>query len=278
MHALFMRLLSPAAALVTALAVWAATPALSCGADTNCALGDRHYRIAMPDGYDGSDPVGAIVFAHGYRGSAAGLMRNRNLRRMISDMGLAFIALKSLDDDWVLPNSPRHMDSDGAEEFTYVDAVLKDAAARFSIDTSRLMATGFSAGGMMVWNLACHRPGSFAAFAPISGTFWLEAPASCAAPIANIIHIHGDADKTVPLTGRPILATHQGDVAEALSMYADFGGFGAAERSQHDRLSCEDRTNDAGDILNFCLFSGGHSFRSEYLRFAWDSFEKAGQL
>ena len=76
-----------------------ATPALACGPDTDCKLGDRTYRVAMPEGHDGAKPVGAIVFSHGYRGSAAGLMRNRNLRRAISNMGLAFIALKSKDDD-----------------------------------------------------------------------------------------------------------------------------------------------------------------------------------
>ena len=39
-----------------------ATPALACGPDTDCMLGQRHYRIAMPDGHDGTTKVGAIVF------------------------------------------------------------------------------------------------------------------------------------------------------------------------------------------------------------------------
>ncbi len=194
-----------------------ATPALACGPDTDCKLGDRTYRVAMPEGHDGAKPVGAIVFSHGYRGSAAGLMRNRNLRRAISNMGLAFIALKSKDDDWVLPNSPRHMDSDGSDEFEYVDAVVADATKRHPIDTERLVAAGFSAGGMMTWNLACARSGLFAGFVPISGTFWQEPPSACAGPVANIIHIHGDNDPTVPLNGRPILNTHQGKVSDALA-------------------------------------------------------------
>ena len=33
-------------------------------------------RIAMPDGHDGVTPVPALIWAHGYRGSAAGVMRN----------------------------------------------------------------------------------------------------------------------------------------------------------------------------------------------------------
>ena len=53
------------------LALWAA-PALACGPDTDCAVGDRTYRIALPEGHDGAAPVGALVWAHGYRGTAAG--------------------------------------------------------------------------------------------------------------------------------------------------------------------------------------------------------------
>ena len=55
-----------------------AGPALACGPDTDCMLGDRHYRIAMPEGQS-TDPVGAVVFAHGYRGSAAAVMQNFRL-------------------------------------------------------------------------------------------------------------------------------------------------------------------------------------------------------
>ena len=246
------------------------TVAAACGPDTDCVLGERHYRIAMPEGHDGITPVGAIVFAHGYRGSARGAMRNGNLRRMVSDMGLALIAVKSAEDDWVLPNSPRRKDVDGSVEFDYFDAVIADASDRFALDTDRLMMTGFSAGGMMTWNLACNRPGLFAGFVPISGTFWLEPPAQCAGPATSVIHIHGDDDPTVPLTGRRIADTHQGDVAESLSMYAAFGEFGPQEPSQTASLTCKDQYNPQGEMLSFCLFSGGHSFRSDYVKFGWD--------
>lgn len=255
-----------------------ATPAIACGPDTDCMLGERHYRIAMPENHDGTSKVGAIVFAHGYRGSASGVMRNRGFRKMASDMGLALIAVKSASDDWVLPNSPRRTEVDGSIEFNYMDAVIADASARFPLDTDKMMMTGFSAGGMMVWNMACNRPNLFAGFAPISGTFWLTPPKSCAGPVANLIHTHGDADPTVPLTGRPIADTHQGDVSEALSMYAEYGNFGTPVVRTTDQLKCNDRTNPQGDILNFCMFEGGHSFRREYVKFAWQTFSEAGKL
>lgn len=265
--------------LLTAVAfVFSAVPALACGPDTNCELGERHYRIALPDGYAEDAALPVIVFAHGYRGSAAGVMRNKSLRRLATDLGAALIAGKSVGPGWDLPNNPREMTSTGSAEFAYFDSVLDDAAARFPLDMTRVMATGFSGGGMMVWNLACARPERFAGFAPIAGTFWLAPPDNCSGPVSSIVHIHGDADKTVPLEGRVIGPTKQGEVSEALEMYRSFGDFGDALESQHNDLTCAERRNDTGEILDFCLFSGGHSFRTEHVRHAWERLSDAGQL
>lgn len=253
-------------------------PVFACGPDSDCMVGDRSYRIVMPDGHNGTSDVPAMVFAHGYQGSAAGVMRNRSLRRMASDLGAALIALNAENGSWMLPNHPRDQDNTGAEEFAYVDRVLEDAGTRFAVDLDRVMATGFSAGGMLVWNLACARSDSFAAFSPIAGTYWKQPPAACSGPVASIIHIHGDADKTVPLKGRAIGPTKQGEVQDALDMYHDYGKFEPFLPARYDDLRCQETNNLAGDMLKFCLFSGGHSFRTEHVRFAWEQFLSVGRL
>jgi len=265
-------LLSGIVAATMPTALWA------CGADTNCAIGDRHYRIVMPEDHDGNTPVGVVVFAHGYRGSAAGVMRNKTLRRTVSDLGLALIAVKSAGAEWDLPKGPHTYNTDGSGEYEYFDAVIKDASEKFAIDTKRMMVTGFSAGGMMVWYLACARSGSFAGFAPMAGTFWQKPPKTCAGPVANIVHIHGDNDRTVPLKGRKIQNTRQGQVTEALAMYRKYGDFGIAKKQQSGVLACQNSSNVAGDILDFCQFSGGHQFSSKYVKFAWDTFAQAGRF
>jgi polyhydroxybutyrate depolymerase len=254
------------------------TPALACGTNTDCMLGDRSYRIAMPEGYDGVTPVGALIWSHGYRGSAAGVMRNGSLRRMVSDAGLALIGAQGVGGTWELPYGPRTFDSTGAAEFAYFDAVIDDLTANHNINPDRIIASGFSAGGMMVWNLACSHPGKFAGFVPMSGTFWLKPPETCAAPVSSIVHIHGDADKTVPLMGRAIRETKQGKVEEALAMYEKFADHGDATTSTSGTLRCRNRSNTDGEILEFCLFSGGHSFRTEHLRHGINRIKAAGQF
>lgn len=255
------------------------TVALGCGPDTDCTVeGDRYYRIRLPEGYDGKTKIGALVWSHGYRGTARGMMNNASMAKMASELGVALIATKSAGDDWQIPGVPRNTDISGEQELSYFDAVIEDATSRFAIDRDRLMATGFSAGGMMVWNLICHRSQSFAGFAPISGTFWQPEPTSCSTPPASVVHVHGDRDRIVPLMGRPIADTHQGEVPTVLAMYAKHGGFGDPQKVERDALSCEDRRNSNGEILNFCMFSGGHSFRSEFVRQAWEMLSDAGKL
>ncbi len=261
------------------LIVWVllvAPAAHACGLNSDCVVGDRSYRISMPEGEDA--PVGAVVWSHGYGGSAAGVMRNGSLRRMVHEQGLALIAADGLGGSWNLPNGPRTMESTGEAEFAYFESIVEDAGTKFDIDQSRLVAAGFSAGGMMVWNLACARPEMFAGFVPIAGTFWLEPPQTCAPEVTSIVHIHGDRDTTVPLDGRAIAETRQGKVSEALGMYTVHGDFGPQREFVSEALKCDQQSNQQGEILEFCLFSGGHSFRTEYLAHGIERLKAVGRL
>lgn len=251
--------------LIPLLLVLFGSPVLACGPDTDCVVGDRTYRIFVPEG-DG--PMGAMVFAHGYKGSAAGTIRNENLRRLAGELDMAFVALDAGGDDWQLAHTPSVPGREEALEYPYVDAVLDDLASRIDLDPARLVSTGFSAGGMMTWTLACGMSERFAGFVPLAGTFWAPVPESCPTPPANLVHIHGTEDKMVPLTGRRIAQTSQGNVFEALDLYRAHGGFAAVDEiAAPGEMTCAREASEAGLILDFCTFTGGHKFTVEQLRY-----------
>ncbi|MBU2533820.1 MAG: prolyl oligopeptidase family serine peptidase [Alphaproteobacteria bacterium] len=265
--------------LLAALAAFfLAGPAGACGPDTECRIGDRFYLIRMPEGHDGKSPVGAIVYAHGYRGTATGVMRNQRLAAVAQQLNVALIATKSAGLGWSLPGSPGHSRAADVDELDYFDRVIEDVVTRFPVDRKRLVAAGFSAGGMMVWHLACYRSERFAGFVPIAGTFWVPVPDTCATPAASIVHIHGSVDRTVPLNGRVIREAKQGEVPRVIDMYAGYGGFGPAIELGAENLACKLRTNAAGRILNFCLFEGGHVFDANRIAQAWQMLTKAGSF
>ena len=74
----------PALAAI-ALAIVAAVvgPAAACGPETDCMIGDRTYRIQVPQGQ--AEPFGALIYAHGYKGSAKAVMRNNALRALADE-------------------------------------------------------------------------------------------------------------------------------------------------------------------------------------------------
>lgn len=252
---------------LTVLFAFFAAPALACGPDTDCTVaGDRTYRYYMPD-VEG--PVGAFFHAHGYRGSADGAMNNASLRDMADRLGMAFIAMNADADDWNLAHRPRNPDQEEAAEYDYVAAVIADVATRIDLDQSRLISTGFSAGGMMTWTLACGMSETFAGFVPYSGTFWGPVPETCAAPPSTVIHIHGLSDTTVPLEGRPIGQSYQGNVIEAFQMYATHGGF--PDPAQVDFPHGEGCLVTMGETeggIALCLFDGGHSYSTTRVEWA----------
>lgn len=241
--------------------------ALACGAESDCAVAGGVYRISLPEG--GGAPVGAIVFAHGYQGTAAGTMKNTALRQMAAGRGLALIALAAGGDDWDVPNVPQES-AHPRDEMAYLDAVVADAVARFGIARQNVVITGFSAGGMFVWNVICAKGSSYAGYIPYSGTFWKGPPATCPGAAQNIVHVHGARDTTVPLAGRAIGQTRQGDVDAVLTMYRADKGYGGAEAFAQADMDCRESRTDAGKRLDFCLFDGAHSFEVKRFAAAYD--------
>ena len=254
-------------AFVALCLAFAPLAAAACGATSDCGVASGTYRISLPDG--GAKSIGAIVFAHGYQGSAKGTMKNTSLLKMASDRGVALIALDAGADDWNIPNAPGESTAP-RDEMAYLDAVMADAEAQFNVDPARVVITGFSAGGMFVWNVICARGDRYAGYIPYSGTFWKGPPASCPALAQNVIHVHGTADTTVPMQGRAIGSTRQGDVREVLSMYRGDKGFSADGDYAIADMACSHAANAAGIRLDLCLFDGKHSFTSERLGAAYD--------
>ncbi len=251
--------------LFTLLALAAPTGVLACGETSDCLVDGGTYRIRMPDV---PAPVGAIVFAHGYQGSSAGTMKSGGLKTMAAERGLALIALDASGDDWSIPNAPSSS-TDGRDEMAYLDAVVGDAVAQFGIDRENIVIAGFSAGGMFTWNAICDRGDAYAGYIPYSGTFWQGPPATCAAGAQNVVHVHGTADRTVPLAGRLIgLFTWQGDVAESFAMYTADKGLSAADGYAMGDMTCTH--NEGRTRLDLCLFDGDHDFRATRLGAAYD--------
>ncbi|MSU89447.1 polyhydroxybutyrate depolymerase [Rhodobacteraceae bacterium 2CG4] len=243
--------------------VLGAQQAQACGRATDCQTPSGSYRIALPDGA----PEGVVLFFHGYRGTAAAAVRPGGLAEGPLAEGLAFVAPQGLGGSWAFGGAPR----DGRDEMAFLDEVLADLDARFDLPMDRIMVTGFSIGGTMAWEAACYRGAAFAGFAPIAGAYWRPQPDSCPSPPPVLLHIHGTADRTVPMQGRPIGPNaHQGDVRESIAQWTEQAGCGAPVRRTDAVFSCERWSDCEEGVIQLCLHDGGHSIRAEWLLRGWN--------
>ncbi|MEM7742607.1 MAG: polyhydroxybutyrate depolymerase [Pseudomonadota bacterium] len=264
------------ALLLVSLLSW---PAMACGPGSDCVMGERTYRIAMPEGV--ANP-GALVYAHGYRGTASGAMRNNALIDFAHEQGMAFVAIKSFGDDWHIPGVPADPGTNGAVELAYIDALMVDLSGLHGIDTDNIVMSGFSAGAMMTWFVGCKRGDKFRAFLPVSGTFWKPIPqaADCPGYPFNLVHIHGTADQVVPIAGRPIGPTHQGNVQEALERLIAAGDYDVPSDPDvvMGELACRVGGSPEDRVLGFCTHPGGHSFKVQHLRAGFEILRARGAL
>lgn len=255
--------------LFACLLLLTAAPALACGRDTDCDIPGGAYRIALPDGR----VEGVLLFFHGWQGTAASVMKNGSLTGAAAREGLALVAPHGLNKTWSYPGSP----DASRDEFAFLDALVADLRDRHGLPVDRILVTGFSMGGSMAWNAACHRGALFAGFAPVAGAYWDPIPESCPSPVPVLLHVHGTADRTVPLAGRPIGAHwRQSDVFASIDRWRSQGGCLADDPdiSRTDELSCQRWTRCGGGVIEVCLHDGGHSIRTEWVIRGWQELKR----
>jgi polyhydroxybutyrate depolymerase len=260
-----------AGAAILALAPVAAE---ACGMDAPCVIPGGEYFAVSPEG----PRKGAVLFLHGWGGKAKADIANARVVEPLLARGYVVIAPVGLpfSDAEPITNWNAEEDPGFRDDVAFIDAVMDDAALRFDFARDRVLAAGFSLGGMMVWRLACDAPADYAAFAPVSGTFWEPMPETCAAPV-RLLHFHGWTDRMVPLEGRPIEGTPmvQGDVFAALAVARSSSG--CTSRAIHEDLGDREVRSwvhcAAGASIGIVLHPGGHMVPKGWADFVLDWYE-----
>ena len=240
--------------------------AADCGSDeTPCETPLGTYHVALPDSA-ASGPTPAFIYFHGAGGSGKGIAE-ADFAKALTARGYAVIAPNGLQrpdsrfgPGWFFrPESPGLRD-----EMAFTRELIADATERFGLDPERIILTGYSIGGSLVWYLACQDADIAAAYTPYAGGFWRPLPQTCDAPV-KLLHTHGWRDQTVPLEGRPLRngAIYQGDIFEGLEIWRATNG---CNLLRADEFSTEGRywkrkwtSCTEGTALELALWPGGHS-------------------
>ncbi|MFI5841324.1 alpha/beta hydrolase family esterase [Catenuloplanes sp. NPDC051500] len=158
-------------------------------------IGDRTYRLyrpaSLPDG-----PAPLVVMLHGGAGSGRQAQETYGWDALADREGVLVAYPDGLNRAWAVSGeccgAPGR---DGVDDVAFITAVVADVPGA---DPARVYATGISNGGMLAYRLACDTHGVFAAIGPVAATRTGDCPAPD--PI-SVLHIHGDADRTIPYDG-----------------------------------------------------------------------------
>ncbi|MBV1926125.1 MAG: prolyl oligopeptidase family serine peptidase [Rhodobacteraceae bacterium] len=252
-----------------------------CAADpAACKMDNGEYHIVLPDSKYPQPSI--VVFLHGAGGTGGAVLKNKNLVNSFLDRGYAFLAPtgsakfgKGKGTVWRF-----YPEWNGRDETEFLKNMVVNAGQRFDLDTDSVLLSGFSAGGFMVYYLACDAPETFAAYASVSGGFWDPLPTSCKAPV-KLLHTHGWKDKTVPLEGRALRdgTYQQGDIFAGLNIWhatnqcAQENPDVMLETDQFWRRKWSRNCAD-GSALELALFPGGHRVPSGWSTMVMDWFEE----
>lgn len=222
-----------------------------------------NYRIVKPE--DG-DVRGAYVYFHGFKGSAALQMQQASLMATTLAHHLAYVAVDGTKGGWSFPNGAWT----GRDEQAFIAEVLGDLSARDGFTADKIVIGGFSIGASMAWYTACQQGEKAAAMVTFSGVFWnpLPRPEDCVAEIPPMIHFHGTADQTFPLSGRAIGTTrHQGDAYKSVAILRRRAlcKVEAKTRITLDGIDCEVAPGCLRGSSTMCIHGGGHQAQAGML-------------
>lgn len=163
---------------------------------------DREYLLYIPSSYNSSVSTPMLLNFHGFGGSASDHMLEADMRSLADTENFILVypqgsCLDGLSHWNTCPLGGDNKSS--ADDFGFVEAMITEISAEYTVDANRVYAVGYSNGGMMAYGLANYKSNLVAAVGSVSGTML-----DCTNPSSHpmpVIHLHGTSDDVIPYDG-----------------------------------------------------------------------------
>jgi polyhydroxybutyrate depolymerase len=173
---------------------------------------ERHYLVHVPMRGDGKSPMAMVIMLHGGGGTAETAKASTGWIAKSDQEGFIIVFPEATRRDPSQPasflrNPPVWNDGSGrgpawrrdADDIGFINALIDDILARFTVDPKRIYVTGFSNGASMTFRVGMELSQRVAAIAPVSGILWVRDPA----PLRPVpmLYLIGTRDPLNPLEG-----------------------------------------------------------------------------
>jgi polyhydroxybutyrate depolymerase len=217
---------------------------------------ERSYIIYVPASYDPTIPSALVLCFHGYSSSANTIWFYSGFNK-IADTANFLVAYPQ----GTLLEGVTHWNVGGwtnnstTDDIGFTNALLDSISADYSIDSTRVFATGMSNGGFMSFLLACQLSERIAAVASVTGSMTTETYNACDPQHPTpVLQIHGTSDGTVPYLG----ASWTKSISEVMDYWVDFNNTNTVAT----RASIEDINKGDGSTAEKIRYAAGDSCSS----------------
>lgn len=160
---------------------------------------ERTFRLFIPFGLKDGAKTPLVVALHGGLGSGDQFAAASRFERLAQDEGFVVVFPDGVSNTWNGGGCCGVAARQKVDDVGFLAALIDLLVREAPVDSSEVLMTGHSNGGIMSFRFGCERPEKVKAIAPVAGS--LETP-SCAAPHGtNLLAIHGDADQNHPIDG-----------------------------------------------------------------------------
>ncbi len=194
-------------------------PLLSGCADSNsCASnpplsigGERPAEVHIPSNYDVNTRYPLVVILHGFGADGALQSLYLGLTQRVDDKQYVLVTpdgMRNAEGSRYWNATPAccagSEEERAVDDVAYIRGLIEEAAATYSIDTSRVALYGHSNGGFMSLRLVCEASDLVTTVISLAGSTWENAESCSPATYpVSVMVLHGTLDETIPYEGRP---------------------------------------------------------------------------
>ena len=165
---------------------------------------ERSYILHIPANYDPSRLTAVVLAFHGLGLNAEEMIRISKFNEQADATGFIVVYPNGTGEkpSWNGGHCCGEAAMNNVDDVSFVRALIEELSTVINIDPSRIYATGFSNGSIMVYRLACELSDQIAAIGPVSATQIQEDEQACRpGRSVPVIHFHGTADRLNPYAG-----------------------------------------------------------------------------
>lgn len=187
---------------------------------------DRPALVVFPSESPAA-PQPLLIVLHGYTSSGEYMDRYLRLRPAAAQRGVVLAFPNGTKEEgtgtpfWQGTDACCNFRKSAVDDVAYIVGLIDVIAAETPIDRRRIYVFGHSNGSFMGYRLACTRSEVFAAVAGLAGATFADKRACTPSVPISVLHMHGTADETVPISGT-YFAAPVPSALQTLRMWAEY--------------------------------------------------------